>query len=91
MDNQLRRDFLKKVQEGDHIRRLKRMDEWVKNLEIIQNLIKQYDTVKGVKTDKEFLIRGAKVDVLEELLGIYEAVSSESENAMEELTSDEED
>ncbi len=91
MDNQLRRDFLKIVQEGDHIRRLKRMDEWAKNIEIINTLIKQYDTVKGIRTDKEFLIRGAKVAVLEELLGVYDTVASESENAMEELTTDEED
>lgn len=91
MDNQLRRDFLKTVQEGDHIRRLKKMDEWAKNIEIINTLIKQYDTVKGVRAEKEFLVRGAKVDVLEELLGFYDSVASESENAMEELTTDEED
>jgi len=91
MDNQLRRDFLKTAQEGDHIRRLKRMDEWKKNIEIIHKLQSQYDTVRGVRTDKEFLIRNAKVDVLDELLGIYESIASESENAMEELITENEE
>lgn len=91
MDNQLRRDFLKIAQEGDHLRRLKRLEEWPKVIEIIHSLKASYDTVRGVRTDKEFLIRNSKVDVLDELEGIFDSVASEAENAMNELTTENED
>ena len=91
MDNQLRRDLLKAAQEGDHIHRLKRLEEWKKVIEIIHALKDSYDTVRGIKTDKEFLIRNAKVDVLEELEGVFDSIASESENAMAELTNETEE
>lgn len=94
MDNQLHREFLRQAQEGDYLNRLKSGDNkeaWDKVIELIHKLQDSYDTVKGIRADKEYLVRQSKVDVLDELLGVFESTASQAENAMEELTHDTEE
>jgi hypothetical protein len=86
MDSELTRTFLKQAQQGEHLRRLMVMDEWATVEKLIKAHIQQYDTVRGIRADKEFLIRASKVEALEELLGAMLSIKMEAETAMEELT-----
>lgn len=86
MDAELLKTFLKQAQKGEHLRRLMIMEEWHAVPDMINFLISRYDTVRGARADKEFLIRGSKVDVLEELLGMFVSDKETAETAMEELT-----
>ena len=85
MDAELLRTNLSTAQKGEHVRRLMAMEEWGAVDKEIKTQIKKYDTVKGIRADKEFLIRQSKVDALEELLGSFKSIQQETETALEEL------
>lgn len=89
MDAELYRTFLRQAQRGEHIRRLMAMEEWKSVEELIGKMIEDSDTVKGVKTDKEWMKRQERVDILEELLGQFSSLAEESKSAMAELTEEE--
>lgn len=89
MDAELYKVFLKQAQRGENIRRLMQMEEWKSVEQLIDYLIADNDTVKGIQTDKEWWKRQAKVNILEELKGQLQSLRDEARSAMSELTNDE--
>jgi hypothetical protein len=91
MDAELYQAFLKQAQKGDHFRRLIATEEWKKMEELFDSFISRFDTVRGIETDKEWLVRKSKVNALEELRGTIHSLAAETTAALEELSQPEEE
>lgn len=85
MDAELLKTFLRQAQKGEHIRRVMAMSEWPSLKKLIEEHRDQYDTVRGIRADKEFIIRQSKVEAIDELLGTLDSIYAETETALEEL------